>query len=110
MQQLIENAVKSLKSIYGSFPSKKSIYGSFPSKEIISAVFKEYYFYENGNIISFRDTFNVNRNGLNGLITNIVNVKNKSEYVDIKPLITTLNSLYYKIVNIKNEFQEKGEI
>ena len=87
LQQLIENAIKSSKSI--------------------SAVLKEYDFYENGNIISFRDTFNFNRNGL---ITNIVNVKNKSEYVDIKPLITTLNSLYYKIVNIKNEFQEKGEI
>ena len=77
LQQLIENAIKSSKSI--------------------SAVLKEYDFYENGNIISFRDTFNFNRNGL---ITNIVNVKNKSEYVDIKPLITTLNSLYYKIVNI----------
>ena len=55
-------------------------------------------FHENGNIISFRDTFTVD-----GIITNIVNVTKKTKDAPTNQLIEKLNRLYDKIRNIKIE-------
>lgn len=63
--------------------------------EISKNIMKNVDFYTNGNIISFRD-----RLSLDGIITNIVFIKEKSESIKINNLIDELNDLYNKIVNM----------
>ena len=54
-------------------------------------------FYENGNIVSFRDTLAVT-----GIITNIANVTKKSGNTQITNLIYKLNKSYNNIRNISS--------
>lgn len=71
-------------------------YIEYFENEIVKNVMNEFTFHENGNIISFRDTY-----CKNGIITNIVFVKEKTKSPKINNLIDELNDLYDKIVNIK---------
>lgn len=57
---------------------------------------KEVDFYENGSIVSFRDTLTVT-----GIITNVVNVSKKSKDNNKNRLIDKLNESYDNIRNIK---------
>jgi hypothetical protein len=59
---------------------------------------KEYDFYDNGNIVSFRDTFAVK-----GMITNVVHATKTSKKDDTNKLIKELNRTYNKIKNLKEE-------
>lgn len=54
-------------------------------------------FYTNGNIISFREEYSSD-----GIITNIIIIKEKSENIKINNLIDELNDLYNKIVNMSH--------
>ncbi len=57
---------------------------------------KEFDFYENGDIISFRDTYSKT-----GIITNLIRTKKKSTEPCINHLIAQLNDSYNKVRNIK---------
>lgn len=59
---------------------------------------EEFYFSENGNIVSFRDCFAVT-----GIITNIVNVTKMSSDAEENRLIKRLNASYNSIRNITME-------
>lgn len=59
---------------------------------------KEFDFFENGSIVSFRDTLTVT-----GIITNIANVTKESKNAQINRLIEKLNKSYNTIRNIKME-------
>lgn len=66
--------------------------------EIHQTVMKEFDFYENGNIVSFRDTY-----ARDGIITNIVFIKEKSKETKINNLIDDTNDLYNRIKNISKQ-------
>lgn len=59
---------------------------------------EEFDFYENGNIVSFRDTFSYK-----GIITNIAHTTKKSKDGQINKLIEKLNESYESVRNIKTE-------
>ena len=59
---------------------------------------REFDFFEDGNIVSFRDCFAVT-----GIITNIANVTKESKDDQVNSLIERLNRSYNKIRNIKTE-------
>ena len=61
---------------------------------------KEFDFFENGNIVSFRDTLAVT-----GIITNIANVTKESKDHQVNDLIKKLNMSYDSIRNKKKEYR-----
>lgn len=63
--------------------------------DIINGIMRELDFYDNGDLVSYRDT-----GARDGIITNLVRVKSASNDPKTGHLIQELNELYYKIKNI----------
>ena len=63
--------------------------------DIIKGIMRELDFYDNGDLVSYRDT-----GARDGIITNLVRVKATSNDPKTGHLIQELNELYYKIKNI----------
>lgn len=91
LKKLINNTINSNPQEYLECEVEKN--------DIMKGIIKEVDFYDNGNLISYRD-----RGTIDGIITNIIRSNATSTNNKTNRLIRELNDSYNKICNIKNEF------
>jgi hypothetical protein len=89
-----------LEAEYVRYNFSNDEYSNSFKKEYTKRILDEIYFTSSKNIIALRGNSTER-----GLITNIVQIKNESKDIKINYLIKDLNTLYDKIVNIKNDFE-----
>lgn len=90
---------KLLKLIKNAVDSYDNEYIKRSKDDISKNVLKDFDFYDNADIVSFRD-INLNTRITTGLITNIIRVNQEAEESEINSLIQKLNNLYNKISNL----------
>ncbi|MBD5103018.1 MAG: hypothetical protein HDT27_10115 [Subdoligranulum sp.] len=96
LKELIENAIAAELSKFSFYESE---YADKVRPDIVKGVLRNFDFYENGNIVSFRDPFHSA-----GIITNIVRTETPGNDPILNSLIGELNALFEKIEKIGIEF------
>lgn len=96
LKQLIEAGIENLLNQFNFYGSE---YMELRKPDLIKEITREFSYYENGNIVSFRTYYNSA-----GIITNIIHTESTSKNPKLQYLINELNNLFEKITNIENEF------
>lgn len=100
LSELLESSASSYSSLF------QNSYYDYTRESIIEKIMLYFQFNEEYDLVRYLHT--ERKDGIDGILTNIVHVDAKAESYEINQLIEELNSLYERIRSIKPVIDEKG--